>query len=394
MYHMNQRLKHKAAVPESSTMAGLDSDKHDQVKASGSKSTTEKACYEEDTSAFPVSLLDVFDLCDPFAWFQTRSMAPNPVTPSLAVHDPKCELEYTIRSPDLSITEPMVSNHDRHYANDFSEEWFSSDYNSVLDATAMDALFLAEDRDTSTPELNPTPTIGGFGQWPCAFSAPTTLGETALFTSPTRGTQGSQAVPNMGHPTLSAASRIAGTPARDIKNQSSDIVNTSSFAGLSSGLREGPVTEVQSTPVLPPKDTVPLPRVTSSAKKTQGGSKRKPCKEKDVHMGREATSATQTKCGSKRKPYEDEDVLMGRGGNATHHPGNQKYLAAMKRRLLQYHSSSKTEKTKVSQYVVDEVHAWGGRFLNKVSKNKCIEEDDKRARKRVSQALRDCKPPE
>jgi hypothetical protein len=59
----------------------------------------------------------------------------------------------------------------------------------------------------------------------------------------------------------------------------------------------------------------------------------------------------------------DLDVLMGRGGRTNHHPGNKKYLDAKEGIQDRYMAANKNAKTAISQELVDQVHAWGGRFL-------------------------------
>lgn len=416
------RTKMEAAVRERNTMFRLDSEQPDQMRSSGAKATTEKGGSGDDIVS-PFSLLGFIEYCDPCACLETR-MEPNPVTPaSAAANTPNTEVEHKHRTPSHLTPEPTPCSRSGYDANNaykwLYDEWPSPDYNPdpYLSTSSMEIDVPALDHDLSTSEHN---------------ISPSTVRETSLSTSMIRekyGTQDlQQAVPNQGLSTLSVASWIAKTSARNIKDPLSNFVDSSALASLSIESRDGLATEVQSKRVMPPKDKVTVPPATSSMRKAKGGTpKRKPApvlrtketatvprvaskpkrsipKRKPVPVlstkdratvPRVTSSVTKGNGRSKQKPYTNLDVLGGRGGNATHHPGNQRYLAAVRKRLVQYHScSEKTEKTKVSQQVVDEVHAWGGRFLKKVSKNKYVEEDDKTARKRASQALRDRKPPE
>ena len=95
------------------------------------------------------------------------------------------------------------------------------------------------------------------------------------------------------------------------------------------------------------------------------------------------------------KPNEN-DVLLGRGGRSNHHAGNKRYREEVKNLRSWYLSNTdKDEKTRISQSLVDLVHAYEGRFL----------EEDKEvggwyvvpnivARRKASQALREDDDPD
>jgi len=91
----------------------------------------------------------------------------------------------------------------------------------------------------------------------------------------------------------------------------------------------------------------------------------------------------------------DLDVLLGRGGETNHHPGNKCYLKEKDLMQERYLAASKTEKTGISQELVDRVHKWGGKFLDKdpVSGRRYVI-SNLRARKKASQTLREINTPE
>ena len=90
----------------------------------------------------------------------------------------------------------------------------------------------------------------------------------------------------------------------------------------------------------------------------------------------------------------NEDVLMGRGGRSNNHPGNKKYLHAKDSMQERYMKASKEEKTGISQELVDLVHGWGGRFLKLEDGGHWYVVDNKTARKKASQTLRELNTPE
>jgi hypothetical protein len=93
-----------------------------------------------------------------------------------------------------------------------------------------------------------------------------------------------------------------------------------------------------------------------------------------------------------KQNHTETRIYSGARWNVTS-PGKGTW--SMKKFLVQYHKSERSEKIKVSQQVVDDVHAWGGRFLKRVmGSNEYVEVSNKIARTRVSQALRDGKESE
>lgn len=94
--------------------------------------------------------------------------------------------------------------------------------------------------------------------------------------------------------------------------------------------------------------------------------------------------------------YTNKDVLAERGHRSNNHPGNEMYRAEKERLQPRYlATSSKTEKTMIAMELVDTVHQWGGRFL-RMDKKKGLyyELDEKAARRKASQALRENLTPE
>ncbi len=61
----------------------------------------------------------------------------------------------------------------------------------------------------------------------------------------------------------------------------------------------------------------------------------------------------------------DDDVLRGRGGRTNTHPGNQRLLEFVRPLEASYALLKRGQKGRLSQDVVDTVHSWGGRFLER-----------------------------
>jgi hypothetical protein len=339
-------------------MSQLDGHQHVQAKASRPETVPEKEWFRGYTGS-PPTCLEFPDFLDRSPCLQTYTphMAPHAnhvtVTPASLMSAPNSELEDTLHSRTLSLPELMACSREGHHeANNFAdtktcflEESLLFDYNPILDTSLMYTDVPAEDRGTSTSVLKLPPTNADVGHWLFEMATPTVVGETLSNSTgqDEHGMQSNQAVSSWELSNLSTSLRVEKSPAGD----------------------------VQSTIALPPN------AVASVATKQKGSPNRK---------------QTNQKGSTNQKPYRDTDILMGRGGNATYHPGNKRYLVAMKKCLVQYHNSERSEKIKVSQQVVDEVHAWGGRFLKRVKgSNEYVEVSNKIARTRVSQALRDGK---
>ena len=99
------------------------------------------------------------------------------------------------------------------------------------------------------------------------------------------------------------------------------------------------------------------------------------------------------------------DVLCGRGGETNQHTGNVRYRQLVRERQVAYLQARRGEKPKISEYVVNEIHRNGGRFLKRIDHNhsssndqpqlqqyQWIEVSDQKAREKTSQALREKAP--
>mmetsp|Transcript_15845 Transcript_15845/g.43749 ORF Transcript_15845/g.43749 Transcript_15845/m.43749 type:complete len:689 (-) Transcript_15845:461-2527(-) len=85
----------------------------------------------------------------------------------------------------------------------------------------------------------------------------------------------------------------------------------------------------------------------------------------------------------------NDDVLLGRGGRSNHHVGNKRYREEVKNLQKWYaDTADKNEKTDLSQMLVDYVHSYGGRFLEKDANGWYIIPNIV-ARRKASQALRE-----
>ncbi len=84
-------------------------------------------------------------------------------------------------------------------------------------------------------------------------------------------------------------------------------------------------------------------------------------------------------------PY---DVLVGRGPRTKNHIGNEAYKTLLQSKYERYNNSNIPQKRQIALEVIEEVHAYGGRFLIP-SKNCWIEADAETARTKVSIAFRD-----
>ena len=85
----------------------------------------------------------------------------------------------------------------------------------------------------------------------------------------------------------------------------------------------------------------------------------------------------------------EKDVLLGRGGRSNNHAGNKRYRAEVQNLKSWYMSTSdKDEKTDLSQCLVDYIHSYEGRFLEKDGTGWYIVPNIV-ARRKASQALRE-----
>ena len=83
-------------------------------------------------------------------------------------------------------------------------------------------------------------------------------------------------------------------------------------------------------------------------------------------------------------------MLCHRGGFANKHPGNIKYHGAKERLQKEYFGLPKDQKWMVTQKLVELVHGWGGRFVERDLQNgRWYEIHDKKAFIKASQVLRE-----
>ena len=99
---------------------------------------------------------------------------------------------------------------------------------------------------------------------------------------------------------------------------------------------------------------------------------------------------------SKDFAINNNDVLSGRGGLTNHHPGNILFRNLVKAKQADYIRASRHEKAYIARDIVAIMKKLDppGRFLKKDPKdpNKWVEIDDKQARQKASQALREGAP--
>ena len=100
---------------------------------------------------------------------------------------------------------------------------------------------------------------------------------------------------------------------------------------------------------------------------------------------------------SKDFAINNNDVLSGRGGLTNHHPGNILFRNLVKAKQADYVRASRHEKAYIARDIVGIMKKLDppGRFLKKDPKdpNKWIEIDDKQAKQKAKQALRDIPNP-
>ena len=156
--------------------------------------------------------------------------------------------------------------------------------------------------------------------------------------------------------------------------------------------------QLQLSPLASPVESTPVDEVEAETK---------PVVEKSHVEARIPTPAPKQKKKRKRAPRKkpipdvkeyvdptDLDVLLGRGGKSNHHAGNKRYREEVKNLQSWYAGvSDKNEKTDLSQMLVDYVHQYNGRFLEKDETGWYIVPNIT-ARRKASQALREDNDPE
>jgi len=85
---------------------------------------------------------------------------------------------------------------------------------------------------------------------------------------------------------------------------------------------------------------------------------------------------------------DENDILLGRGGKNNQWIGNERLRKMARSRCIEYQTAQKKGKSEISREIVIEVRSLNGRFLRRVSKG-WEDVDDKIAREKVSQVLRD-----
>mmetsp|Transcript_30788 Transcript_30788/g.63251 ORF Transcript_30788/g.63251 Transcript_30788/m.63251 type:complete len:550 (-) Transcript_30788:176-1825(-) len=142
------------------------------------------------------------------------------------------------------------------------------------------------------------------------------------------------------------------------------------FSG--SGLQEIPQTPAASAS----SEVSPNPTSRNRTKSPESSKKSKKRKKRTIDISRPC------------EPTE-QDVLFGRGGYTNTHPGNIKFREEALKLRPWYESSSKEEKYRISDLLVESVKSEGHRFLEKGSDGNWYEVIGNGARKKASQALRE-----
>ena len=84
------------------------------------------------------------------------------------------------------------------------------------------------------------------------------------------------------------------------------------------------------------------------------------------------------------------DVICGRGADARNHPGNKRFRLLINIHCDAYKNASKSEKTRITKMIVDEILANGGRFMKRDMSTMTWQEIDSRScREKTGQSLRE-----
>ena len=144
--------------------------------------------------------------------------------------------------------------------------------------------------------------------------------------------------------------------------------------------------------------TPPLPQLSSSLTKSEDDdSSYEEQRTKKTSTKKTSISST-SKTKKRRKRVIDEskvceptpdDVLFGRGGKTNTHPGNIRFRQHALELRSWYEQSSKEEKQRISELLVEGVKSEGHRFLECGSDGDWHEVIGNGARKKASQALRE-----
>jgi hypothetical protein len=132
--------------------------------------------------------------------------------------------------------------------------------------------------------------------------------------------------------------------------------------------------------------------------------KRKKSKKKKKGSSHRGVSTARPKLGSggvkKSSKYDGrdaiprptpEDILAGRGGGTNRHDGNIRFRDEARKLRVIYKDTDTDRRTKymISNELVTRVRQYGGRFLEKGNDGRWYEMDEKSARKKCSQVLRE-----
>lgn len=107
-------------------------------------------------------------------------------------------------------------------------------------------------------------------------------------------------------------------------------------------------------------------------------------------LPRKKRGGNPNKAGGIKSPGE-LDILKGRGGYTNLHPGNIKFRGEARalRSIYRDANTTRNEKYQISMDLVDKVHKYGGKFLEKGEDELWYECDEDSARKKASQVLRE-----
>ena len=85
---------------------------------------------------------------------------------------------------------------------------------------------------------------------------------------------------------------------------------------------------------------------------------------------------------------QPDDVLFGRGKGIQNHGGNVRFREIVDRYADSYEASSRTEKAKIAEKIVEIVKGSNGRFLKRRHDDEWEEVDDRTARRKVAHLFR------
>ena len=87
---------------------------------------------------------------------------------------------------------------------------------------------------------------------------------------------------------------------------------------------------------------------------------------------------------------QPNDVICGRGAAAKNHVGNHRYRLLITLHHDAYRNASKSEKSQITEMVVNEIYQIGGRFLKRdLQKSAWIQIDERSCREKTGHSLRE-----